>query len=625
MLRVILFLFFLSLMPVQVLAIDPIGIERIQERIKALDEAAGGNEAERSLKIGYYRDAVKSLQLAEDFSALAEEFKRAIVEAPKKAKQIQSRIDKLTRQAAKEIAPDLSKRSIASLEQQIAQDKTKISSISSELAELNQALGVLQSRPDASREALALASSHLEEIESQLRKPATVNVAPEVAEVSRVALEARRRSLAAEIDMLKLERLSHEQRLELLKAKSGLFELQLNIARAAEQAAQEEINRRRAREAEKAEKLTARAEERAAGMHPLLQAAAETNTVLSQRLTELGRANETATERLKKSRNLLQQLDRNYQRVRQQLEISAVDKTIGEFMRSQRSNLPEPAYYEKRKARRARELAEIRLAQFRIQEQQTDLIDVEQAVKAILGASEKALAALSEAERQRIKKQLMRLLKDRKDLLSKLDNVYSQNAKLLGDLVLEQQNLITKIQKYRELLDENLLWIANAESIDWQWFTRFREPLSILFSVGNWLVAGGDLGRLAFNRPLPTSAIALLIIVLLGMRKWMRHKLVDFAKDVGKVRQDHFSHTLAALAITVLRPLPWALLLCYGGWLLQTGDTIGFSHTVGSGLSAAAEMFFILGFFRALYVKDGLAGSHFRWQTQPRKVLSKNL
>lgn len=625
MLRLIIFLFSLSLIPAQALTVDPAGIERIQEQIKALEEASGGNEAERSLEIGYYRDAAKSLQSVEAFSARAEEFKQAIIKAPKEAKQIRGRIDKLARQSAKGIAPDLSKRSIASLEQQIAQDKTKVSSISSEFTERNQALGVLQSRPDASREALALANSRLEEIEGQLRKPVAADVPPEVAEATQVALEARRHSLAAEINMLKLERLSHEQRLDLLKAKLALLELQLNIAKAAEQAAQEEINRRRAREAEKAEKLTTRAEERAAGMHPLLQAAAETNTALSQQLTELSKANEAATEQLKKNRAQFQQIDHNYQRVLQQLEISAVDKTVGEFMRSQRSKLPEPADYKKRKARRARELAEVRLAQLRVQEQQTGLADVEQAATAILSDSEKELAGLPVAERQGVEKQLMRLLKDRKGLLSKLDNVYSQNAKLLGDLVLEQQGLIAKVQKYRELLDENLLWIANAEPIDWQWFTRFREPLSVLFSVGNWLVAGGELGDLALSRPLPTVVVAVLLIVLLGMKGRMRRMLADFAKDVGKVRQDHFSHTLAALVITLLLSLPWALLLGYSGWLLQAGDTIGFSRAVGSGLSAGAETFFILGFFRALYVREGLAESHFRWQIQPRKVLSGSL
>ncbi len=625
MLRLIIFLCSLSLIPVQLLAADPIEPGRIQERIKALEEAAGGNEAERNLEIGYYRDAVKSLQSVEEFSARAEEFKQAIAVAPKQTKKIQNRVERLAKDSAKGVPPDLSKRSVATLEQQIAQDKTAISSISSELAELTQALGVLQGRPDASREALALANSRLEEVESQLRKSAAVGVAPEVAEAAQVALEARRRSLATEIDMLKLERLSHEQRLELLKAKIALLEQKLSLARATEQAAQEEINRRHAQEAEKAERLTARAEERTAGMHPLLQAAAETNTALSQRLSELGRANKVATQRLKNSRVQLQQIDHNYQRLLQQLEISVVDKSVGEFMRSQRSSLPDPARFEKRKMRRARELAEVRMAQFRLQEQQSELADLEQAAAAILKDSEEELAALPAAERHGIETQLMRLLKDRKGLLGKLDDVYSQNAKLLGDLVLQQQELIAKVQKYRELLDENLLWIANAEPIDWHWFTRFGEPLSVLFSAESWLTAGEEWGYLLVNRPLSSAVVGLLIIVLLGARRWMRDKLADFAKSVGKVRQDHFSHTLAALAITFLLPLPWALLLGYSGWLLQAGDTTGFSRAVGFGLTSGAEMLYILGFFRALYVKDGLAESHFRWQLQPRRVLSGNL
>ncbi len=625
LLRLTFFLLALALTPAQVLAVDPVDPVRIQERIQALEEAAGGDEAERSLEIGYYRDAAKSLQSAEEFGARAEEFKQAIVAAPKAAGKIRSRTERLAREAGKGKRPDLSKRSIASLEQQIAQDKTRISSISSELTELTQALGVLQGRPDASREALALANSRLEEVERQLRRPAAAGVAPEVAEAAQVALEARRRALAAEIDMLKLERLSHEQRLELLKAKTALLEQQLDIARAAEQAAQEEINRRHAQEAEKAEQLTARAEERTAGMHPLLRAAAETNTALSQRLSELGRANKVATQRLKRTRAQLQQIDHNYQRLLQQLEISAVDKTVGEFMRSQRSSLPDPAHYERRKMRRARELAEVRMAQFRLQEQLSELADLEQAVAAILKASEGELAALSAAERRGIEAQLMRLLKDRKGLLRKLDNVYSQNAKLLGDLVLQQQGLIAKVQKYRELLDENLLWIANAEPVDWRWFTRFGEPLSVLFSMENWLAAGAQWGRLLVEQSLFSMAVALVVGLLLGLRRWMRGKLADFAKGVGKVRQDHFSHTLGALAITLLLPLPWALLMGYSGWLLQAGDTDSFGRAVGFGLQAGAEMFFILGFFRALYVKNGLAESHFRWPLQPRRTLSRNL
>ena len=624
MTKLILYLFLLSLMPMQVLAIDPIGIERIQERISTL-EASSGDETERNLKIGYYQDAVKSLQSAGEFNARADEFKQTISDAPKATKQTRTKSDKLARQSAKGVRPDLSKSSITNLEQQVVQDKTKTSSLSSELAELNQALGVMQSRPDASRETLALATSRLEEIENQLRKPVAADIAAEVAEAMRVALEARRRSLAAESNMLKFERLSHEQRLGLLKAKAVLLELQLKIAVAAEQAAQEEINRRRTQEAETAEKETARAEEQAAGSHSLLQSAAETNRALSQRLTELGRVNAATTARLKKSRSQLQQIDRNYQRVLQQLEISTVDKTVGEFMRSQRSKLPEPALYERRKTRRAQELAETRLSQLRVQETQSELVDVQLAAATSLNDSEEGLVGLSDAEYQGVEKQLIGLLKDRKELLNKLDNGYSRNAKLLGDLVLEQQGLIVKVQKYRTLLDENLLWIANAEAINWQWFTQFNEPLSTLFSVDNWLTAWGELGHLAIERPLPTLAVLIVVILLLGMRGWMHRKLADFAKYVGKVQQDRFSHTLAALLITVLLPLPWVILLRYSGWLLQSVDSDEYSRAVGFGLWIAAEVLFILGFFRALYVKKGLAESHFRWQPQSRKVLSGSL
>ena len=622
---VILFLLFLSLMPAQAVAIDALGIERIQERISDLEATSGGNETERNLKIGYYREAAKSLQSAEEFSSKAEEFTRTITEAPRETKLTLGQSDQLTRQSSKAKIADLSKVSITKLEQQAAQHKTKVSSISSELAEQKQGFGVLQSRPDASREALAVANSRLEEIEGQLRKPTAADVAPEVAEAMRVALEARRQALAAETHMLKFERLSHGQRLELLKAKLALLEQQLKSASDAEQAAQDEINRRRIQEAETAEKETAQAEAQIAGMHSLLQSAAETNTTLSQRLSELGRINEATTQRLKTSRALHQQIDRNYQRGLKQLEISAVDKTVGEFMRSQRNMLPEPADYERKKSRRAKELAEIRLAQLRVQEQQSNLVDIAQATTTILNDSEKALAGLSVVEYQGVEKQLTHLLEDRKELLSKLDNGYNQNSKLLGDLVLEQQELIAKVQKYRKLLDENLLWIANAEPIHWQWFTRFQEPLSVLLSIENWLATWAELGHLAFERPLSTMAIVVLVIVLSGMRGWMRRKLADFAKYVGKVHQDRFSHTLAALVITILLPLPWVLLLCYSGWLLQTVESGSFSRAVGFGLWIAGEMLFILGFFRALYVRDGLAESHFRWQLQSRKVLSGNL
>ncbi|RDH91460.1 MAG: hypothetical protein DIZ77_11050 [endosymbiont of Seepiophila jonesi] len=351
----------------------------------------------------------------------------------------------------------------------------------------------------------------------------------------------------------------------------------------------------------------------------------EMNSELSRLLSELSRINEEETAQLKLTRAQYQRIDRNYQRSLQQLEITRLDQQLGQFLRTQQTKLPKVAEYEKKRSLKQRELDESRLAQFRLQESLNDLQDIEQVVATLLTGEKEETETLSSSQLEQLTGELHRLMEDRKALLTKLDVAYALQIKLLGESIQEQQNLIDRVDKYDQLLDENLLWIANAEPVDLQWIGSFGKPLLVLFSPANWYSVLQTLVKAAIQSA-PFTLIVLLVsaALLLGRRR-LKKRLGEIAAKVGLVKQDRFSFTLVVLVITLLLAMPWPVLMAYTGWLLGHVRADAFVEAAGFGFRRSAFILAAFLFLHTLYVPNGLAEIHFRWKARTRRCVSGNL
>src|SRR5699024_10524448 len=91
----------------------------------------------------------------------------------------------------------------------------------------------------------------------------------------------------------------------------------------------------------------------------------------------------------------------------------------------------------------------------------------------------------------------------------------------------------------------------------------------------------------------------LLVIVLIGIRGWLREVMRRAAQPVGNVTHDTFRLTLRTAAASALLCLPWALLLALAGWLLaRAAETPAFVLAVSVALMRLAQLKLIITTFR---------------------------
>jgi len=609
---------------------EALDIQQIESRIQRLEGTNGEESGDNQGLLKLYREALGQLTQAQEYRRRAAEYKKALKEAPKQIDRYQKALRQLARTTAEQgpgpqqVPSTLSGLNEQQLNARIDKESARINDITTQLSDITHQLNTLNARPDAIRNTSAQVKSQLEELSNELPKGPSNEAGGALATAHTVERRATRQALAAEIEMLDAEQLSQDVRQEALQLHQELLKKRLAQAEQALEALRGEINRRGSQAAEEAQVQASKAVAAAEGKHPLISRAAEINARLSQRLQEVSQANETTTQELGQSQLLLRQIDQNYQQALQQLEITRLDKTLGQFLRDQRSKLPNPTKFEKNRRRYSLTLDEYRLAQLRLRAEQSELLDLQQALKRQLAANRAQLKGLSEKEVSAITRQLEGLLKDRKALLEKLDSAYSHGIKLLNDTILEQQRLRERISKYGRLLDENLLWVANEEAIDLAWLQGFAAPLKALSSPDNWLEALQALGRQFLHHCLSSALVLAFCVGLLRWQRAMRGYLARVAGEVGKVRRDHFLYTLNALGISILLAIPWAILMAYGGWLLRETSDL-FPRALGSGLASAAETYVVLKFFRLLYIPHGLAKAHFHWQARVRQNVPRHL
>lgn len=624
LLAVWLILFTLSLFVTPIWAQSLDMKKQLEERIQRIETANGEGEPDNQGLLQLYRNASDLLSQASEYEKKAADFKQALEDAPKEISQHQKDLKKLTREIDDRPPVDFTSVDEMALNDLIDKESGNITKITTQLNDITSQINTLNTRPDIIRDAITFTKSRLEEVDIELRKRPPAESISALSEAQMAADQAKRQLLVAEINMLDAERLSHAVRLEALQLHQGLLEKQLALSEQNLEAVRDEINRRGTQAAEEAEVQVSRAVQAAEGQHALIAQVAEENSEFSLRFSEISKVNEATTTELGQSQLLYRQIDQNYQQATLQLEITRLDKTLGQFLRSQRVKLPSPAKFEKRRKRYSLLLDEYRLGQLRLRAEQTELLDLKLAVEQRIEASRNLLEDLPESEVMSISSQLKTLLTDRKALLDSLEAAYVHGIKLLGDIILEQQNLSERVTKYGLLLDENLLWVANSEAIDVSWFSSFAAPFTVLVSPSNWANSLLILMRQALDHYLWSLVILGLCLTLLVKKRAMRRYLEHVAGAVGKVRRDRFTFTLNALVISILLAIPWAILIAYAGWLLKS-HADPFPRAVGFGLSSAAEVFVVLMFFRVLYIPDGLAKAHFHWQARVRQNVSRNL
>lgn len=578
-------------------------------------EAVAGQEGADTKELDTYRQILEQLQQAESERKQAELYKQTVDNAEQQLKELRGSLQRFLDGEKPATPPaDLT---VEELTRRYNQAQSERQQAQTELQDLEEQRTLQRLRPEQSGKELADAKRRLDEIEQQL----TGESANRFQGSQKQLLLATQSMLKQRINRLQMERLSHTHRMDQLAVQIELAQAKLKQADSRVQQFQDRVSSLQAEEAQRARQQAEIAQQEAAGKHPLIQQYADRNSALSEKLTRLAKQTDAVTLELEKTIARKEAIRQSQERVQQQIDIGGLDEQPGRVLQKQRSDLPRLSDIRQSVDKRRSAIATVRLESFQIEDQRQQL-------QAELGhdqIGETRPEELSEQEWSQVRAELKQLLQDRLLLLDKLKTAYDRYEKAQADLSAEQLQLYDRVAQYGELLDQHLLWIPSTTRVSGDTFRQAIDAIAWFFSTPNWSSAATGMATGLERHPYRVLVLLALLALLLANRKKMRQRLAQIAPAVGNVTRDSFQHTVNAFVITLLLSLPWPLLMAALGWWLTKGSEDSFIVALSIGLRRVAVFFFIIQIVRYLFVKNGLAEVHFRWNPAHGRMFRRHM
>lgn len=589
-----------------VAAPDIVSADTLKIRLKEIEASTTLDEDTRASLTEGINKALSNLDTAGNNRATAESYIQLRETAPAKIKAIRAQLDKKDQGPAEIKLPVSTDSSFEEIERALLQEKANLAAVEARRLDLEALLESVKQRPATIPKQLATAKQAKEDLESKEKIPAPGNELAIVTEVRGWVLSTRIDALRSEISMLDQELLALPSRTDLLEAQRD------QLARTAERIAArvtvlEDLSSRQGRvEAKAAEVAAEAAVDEAAGKHPLIQQLAAQNAELTRDLSALAVTLKDSDASDASIEQQAKRVDDDFRMAREQLEIAGLNEALGEVLIKQRQSLPDTVNLRRKLKQLDRDHARITLQLIQYEAELTRLRDPEAAVADFT-------RGLNSSEVERLRDDLLGLMKSRKDLLEKAIKLNKSYLRSLIELETSQRKLLDSSTAYGEFLAQNLLWIRSAAPPDMAEIVDLPGQFGRLFSPSRWLEIPAALIAGVLDS-LPVKLLLLLFAVLLLKSRYMRRKLVAAGEPVGKPAVDKFLYTYRALGLTVLLALPWPLLTLTLGLALITGpNVIPFPEQVSGGLLQMAPTFFYIQFFSVLCLPGGVADKHFRW------------
>jgi potassium efflux system protein len=600
----------------RIAADSSLSIEQIEAAIQSLAAREGISDEMRSSVVEQLRDAQTQIQnrLAAETTAAAHT--NSLLTAPAETESLRADLD-----AEAPVPPTLESLGITDtttldeLTLMLSQELAEQIANESRVVELDTQIEAQGSRPADARRRIDNLRSSRDELAVAISTSPPPDEQQALTDARMLNMELRRMAQGAEINMLEQELVSHSVRLELMKARLDVAQRARLQSQRRVELLRAHVNERRQTAASLAQQTAEVIELAAANKHPVVRALAEDNAGITRELPTLAARIEGASTQLDQINADTRDLEQRLERSRQRLDVGGLSRAIGLLLVEESRSLPQVSQHRVQVNKRSTLLAEVGLAQMRIQEQQRELRSMDARVEIVM--TEIAGDVADEDELARIRSEVRLLLLDQRELLLQAENTYSSYLQVLSDLDVAQRRLVESAGEYREFLGQNLLWIPSAPIVftgDW----KLTGPAILTaLSANSWLEVGSDLTESISEHPIEAVFALLLLAALLLSRKPLANHNKAINNRIGRLSSDHIGLTLAALAIAALRAAPLSVLLAITGWFLSSAAQLyPFSTIVTASLFAVAPFLFNVLLFRVLSAERGVLHVHFGWRQE---------
>ncbi len=602
-----------------------VSTEQIDSAIAAVEARDGLDEETRTLIVEQLRAARSQLSSRASNESAAEAFTASLTSAPDETAALN---EQLERPAPRPPTPESlgidEETSLTDLSQDLAQARADLANAEAKLADLESSVASEQDRP-------AEATARIEELRStraELEQQVAADPAPGdndiLVDARRLATKLRLATRAAELNRLEQEMLSHAARLDLLRAKRDIAAREVAIERREAALLQELVNAARQDDATRLLQETALAELAIEDAHPRVRELARETVELGAELPAVVADIQRVTTELDSIQEQTRQIENMLNVSRQRLEVGGVSQAIGRLFAEERRNLPQVSQYQKAVRARRSTLADIGLAQVRIEEERRALTPVGERANAIVAEIAPDISDIDELET--IRSDVQRLLNARRSVLNQMASTYTTYLRALSDLDVAQRRLLDVAEEYKAFLDQHLLWIPNAPPVSASTLAGLGSGLAWALSPESWAETLTDFMRSGQEHPLRTLLAVFLIVVVLLARRMLIKRNKAINQKVGRLSSDSIFLTVQALAIAMVVALPLPLALYTIGWLLQRApETTDFTLAVAAALLGVGPFLYNVRLFRNLCGKSGVMHRHFDWEDKMLATIRRQL
>lgn len=596
-------------------------LEVLQMRLKQAAEVKDIPDDLRKQMIDLFQRAKEQLKVADDLRKKTREREAQRASAPDQIQEIKRELIALA--ADPVIAPDASA-SVAALEKALADTEAKLDDSRKQAGKWSAEIKRRADRRLEIPKLISVAKERLEKEQKEFEAKPPEKEIPEFTRARRFLIAANKQQLENEIDGYAAETRWIDATGELLSLCRDRANRQASHLQKEVTLWREAVNHQRKLEADRAAQHAKEQEAdlAATDSDPRLRSLAEENAGLAKRRAELVSETAHAATELEATRKHVTHVQDEFKSVTEKIKQAGMSHALGLYLFKQAGKLPDLRRHRK----------DIERRQTLISHAQSDWIDLEETrngLSDVEGTAQKLLAAGSApVDAAGLEAQLLKLLHTKRDTLDALINDYSRYYNLLVDLDDSDRRLVTATQKFATFIAENVLWIRNTTPLDGSEVAPAWETVQWLLAPENWEEIGKVMARDTRGHPLATSAVGVLLVLLLVFQGRLRQQLKRNGEQAAKSYSAAFAPTAQALGITLLLALTGPLPIWFIAWRLNASigaETSDFVSAVANGLQVVSLVFLIAGMMRHVCRERGLAEAHFGWQSRALQLIRRSL
>ncbi|WP_201224414.1 mechanosensitive ion channel domain-containing protein [Halochromatium roseum] len=603
--------------PGATLSVQPtVSREQVEAKLNALAQNTDLTEEAKKNLTEHYRSTLSNLERLNSFQAQARSYFEALETAPIEAAALRTELDAL--KAPSDPPVELAETvTVAEIEQRLAREQAEAASIEAQLSKLNETLSGQPEQLDNVRRRLTEAPQELTQIDEEITRPQPNGQSEEARQARLWDLETERDALRAEMMMLDQQILSADARRQLAEAQREQRTSALQRLRLRRAYLENEADRLRSIEAERARQETESAARELGDADPILRNLAEKNREVSNTISAVTEALSQLDEQQAALEQRLRETQTDLKDARARISAAGLSQAVGQILVDERTDLPDASSLREQAARRAEKIAELTLSQLRLSEALRGLANIDTAVaQALAEATPEGAGDLTPEQQAQLEAPLRQQLLRQRDLLQRALRLQESYQRALGDLDFTADQYSDLVNRYRDFLAENLLWVRSATPITQQPFAALPKAVWWLTAPEQWAQVVDTLAQTAASSALFWLGVA-VVIGLLVLGPSIRRRIRSSAEPMRRISTDRFIYTVSALGLTLLVALPWPLLSALLGWQLSIAPQVHpFTLAVGNGLLAIVLPFYYLRAFRLLCMPGGVAARHFRWDSE---------